>query len=244
MKNLIKLLLIIFLTVQISDSFSQSIEGVVKKTDKETKFNINIGKLKGKRIIYFNGNKVCSKASAVYYAYIDSTDNHWTMYKYRTNGKLHLIGNYSDSNLKIADGLFTYFYGDSMVYEYQKFENNKLVERESIKGEFPDTIIYVYTDEMPEFYGGIFALRKWIAGEINYPVIAQECGIQGTVYLRFEVMWDGTIGKVEIQKGADPLYDEEAIRAVKILPSFKPGFKNGLPVNVWYSVPVVFKLAN
>ena len=36
---------------------------------------------------------------------------------------------------------------------------------------------------MPEFPGGELALRKYIANAIKYPVIAQENGIQGKVYV-------------------------------------------------------------
>jgi len=107
-----------------------------------------------------------------------------------------------------------------------------------------DEEIFVYAEHMPEFPGGVNALRTYISKNITYPVIAQENGIQGTVYLRFEVKKTGKIGKVEIQKGADPLLNEEAKKVVQSLPAFKPGSQNGKAVAVWYSLPVVFKLAN
>ena len=40
---------------------------------------------------------------------------------------------------------------------------------------------------MPEFPGGELALRKYIGSAIKYPVIAQENGIQGKVYVTFVV---------------------------------------------------------
>ena len=36
--------------------------------------------------------------------------------------------------------------------------------------------------------------------------------------------------------------DKEAIRVVKSLPKFIPGKMNGQAVNVWYTLPVTFKL--
>ena len=36
--------------------------------------------------------------------------------------------------------------------------------------------------------------------------------------------------------------DEEAVRAVKLLPRFSPGKQNGRAVPVYYNVPVAFKL--
>lgn len=104
--------------------------------------------------------------------------------------------------------------------------------------------IFVYVEHMPEFPGGVNALRSYVATHIKYPIRAQEADIQGTVYLRFEVTKSGKVGKVELQKGVDPLLDDEAIRVVKNLPSFSPGIQNGKAVNVWFSLPIVFQLAN
>jgi len=36
--------------------------------------------------------------------------------------------------------------------------------------------------------------------------------------------------------------DEEAINVVKKLPKFAPGENNGSKVNVWFSLPVTFRL--
>lgn len=121
-------------------------------------------------------------------------------------------------------------------------EDDAVNLEETGMGEVEETI-FVYAEHMPEPPGGINGLRSFISKNINYPVVAQENGIQGTVYLRFEVTKSGKVGKVEIQKGADPLLNDEAVRVIKTLPDFKPGSQNGKPVNVWFSIPVVFKLA-
>ncbi len=102
---------------------------------------------------------------------------------------------------------------------------------------------YIYVKHMPEFPGGVIALKKFIAYNVKYPPEARNNGIQGTVFLRFEVTKFGTIGKVEIQKGVHPLLDKEAIKVIKSLPKFTPGEQNGKKVNVWYSIPITFKLS-
>ncbi len=102
--------------------------------------------------------------------------------------------------------------------------------------------IYVYTEQMPEYPGGIIGLKRHIAENLIYPKDAREQNIQGTVFLRFEVTKTGEIGKVEIQKGAHSILDSEAIRVIKSLPKFKPGMKDGKPVNIWYSMPITFQL--
>ena len=93
------------------------------------------------------------------------------------------------------------------------------------------------------FPGGFSALQKYIATHIEYPEEAKENNVQGTVFLQFEVTKYGTIGKVIVlNKTVDELLQNEAVKVIKTLPEFKPGMQNGKPVNVWFSVPVSFKL--
>lgn len=102
--------------------------------------------------------------------------------------------------------------------------------------------VFFIVEEMPEFPGGELALRKWIANEIKYPVIAQENGIQGKVYVTFVVGKDGSISNATIARGVDPSLDKEALRVVNQLPKWKPGKQRGKPVNVSYTVPINFVL--
>lgn len=113
------------------------------------------------------------------------------------------------------------------------------IEEEEEEEEAP---IYVSVQKMPEFPGGEIALRKHIAQNVKYPAIARENDIQGTVYLRFVVTHKGTVEKVTVIRGVDPLLDKEAIRVVKDLPKWSPGEQQGKKVNVWYTVPIKFAL--
>lgn len=102
----------------------------------------------------------------------------------------------------------------------------------------------VWAEQMPEFPGGIAALKRYIAENVEYPVEAQESEIEGTVYMRFVVSRSGKVGKVQVTRGVDPLLDDAAVEVVKKLPNFKPGMQGGRTVPVWYSVPIVFQLAH
>ena len=86
------------------------------------------------------------------------------------------------------------------------------------------------------------ALRTYIANAIKYPVIAQENGIQGKVYVTFVVGKDGSVSDAKIARGVDPSLDKEALRVVNTLPKWKPGKQRGKPVNVSYTVPINFVL--
>ncbi len=102
--------------------------------------------------------------------------------------------------------------------------------------------VFFIVEDMPEFPGGDLALRKYIANAIKYPVIAQENGIQGKVYVTFVVGKDGKVTNARIARGVDPSLDKEALRVVNTLPVWKPGKQRGKPVNVSYTVPINFVL--
>lgn len=102
--------------------------------------------------------------------------------------------------------------------------------------------VFFIVEDMPEFPGGDLALRKYIANAIKYPVIAQENGIQGKVYVTFVVGKDGRVTNAQIARGVDPSLDKEALRVVNSLPKWKPGMQRGKPVNVSYTVPINFVL--
>lgn len=102
--------------------------------------------------------------------------------------------------------------------------------------------VFQAVEQMPQFPGGDAALMKWISKQIIYPTEAAENGIQGQVVVKFVVKRDGSIGDVVIVRSKDPALDREAVRVVRSLPNFTPGRNNGQPVNVWYTLPVRFKL--
>ena len=102
--------------------------------------------------------------------------------------------------------------------------------------------VFFVVEDMPKFPGGDLALKRWIANHVKYPAVARENDIQGKVFVRFVVTSTGKVDKVQIVRGVDPLLDAEAVRVVKALPRWKPGYQRNKPVSVWYTVPINFKL--
>ncbi len=105
-----------------------------------------------------------------------------------------------------------------------------------------ETKVFYIVEEMPEFPGGELALRKYLSSAIKYPVIAQENGIQGKVYINFVVGKDGQVTDATIMRSVDPSLDKEALRVVNSLPRWKPGKQGGKYVRVSFSVPINFIL--
>lgn len=104
------------------------------------------------------------------------------------------------------------------------------------------TKVYYEVDEMPSFPGGLNGLMTFLVQNMVYPVTAQENGVQGRVTVSFVVETDGSITDVEVARSVDPFLDREAMRIVKAMPKWTPGKKDGKPVRVKYTVPVVFRL--
>ncbi len=133
-----------------------------------------------------------------------------------------------DEDIESTEYYIPEFTDDPSLYDIPEEEPEEIILNPSIKPKFP---------------GGISALKQFIANNTVYPIPAKENNIEGTVFIRFEVTKKGTIGKVSvINKTVDEILQNEALRVIKSLPKFKPGIQNGVPVNVWYSLPVTFKL--
>lgn len=102
--------------------------------------------------------------------------------------------------------------------------------------------IFIVVENQPEFPGGEKARRIYLAKNIEYPQLARESGIQGTVYLTFVVEKNGSVTDVRILRGIGGGCDEEALRVVKAMPKWKPGKQRGKPVRVQFQMPIRFTL--
>jgi protein TonB len=121
--------------------------------------------------------------------------------------------------------------------------NDPVIYVEPVDVVIPDeTKPRIIVQEMPEFPGGNAALLQYVSENLKYPQDAQDNNIQGKVTLKFVVNADGSVDRIEIMKSVDPLLDNEAIRVVKLLPKFKPGKQDGVPVPVWFTIPVTFQI--
>ena len=103
--------------------------------------------------------------------------------------------------------------------------------------------IFYIVEDMPSFKGeGLNGFRNWVMKNLQYPEIAAENGISGTVYVQFVVEPTGLVNKVTIMRGVDPALDKEAIRVVKTSPKWTAGKQRGKPVRVAFTFPIKFVL--
>lgn len=98
-------------------------------------------------------------------------------------------------------------------------------------------------EEMPEFPGGMSAMMTYLMDNVKYPADAKKDKKEGRVACSFVITKEGKVTDAHVVKssGTESL-DNEALRVVNNMPDWKPGKENGEPVNVHYTIPVVFKL--
>jgi periplasmic protein TonB len=107
-----------------------------------------------------------------------------------------------------------------------------------------DRIYEVYEiKEQASFNDGtVEDFRKWLGKHISYPEVAAINEIKGSVFVKFAVGKDGKICNVVVEKGIHPLIDQAVVKALLSSPVWKPAKLNGMPVTVFYHVPVKFEL--
>lgn len=90
------------------------------------------------------------------------------------------------------------------------------------------------------------ALLSFVQSRVNYPALARENGIQGTVVVSFTVEKDGSISDVVAAREVAGGCTAAALKAVNAINEekarFKPGIQGGLPVRVRFNLPVKFSL--
>jgi len=75
-----------------------------------------------------------------------------------------------------------------------------------------------------------------------YPKLAQEAGIEGTVYVQAFINFEGKVTHAKILKGIPRTgLDESSLNAIRNT-RFQPALYEGAPVGVWMTIPVTYKL--
>lgn len=157
---------------------------------------------------------------------------------YYKSGLIWFSENYSNG---ILEGECTGYFENGQIKRKEKYRRGELIEGKCYTSSGLDTSFYPF-ETMPEFIGGNKALFNYLGQNINYPPKAREKGIEGKVILHFVVSMDGQIKDIEIIKYSHALLDQEALRVVKSMPKWKPGFQDGKAVEVKYTLPISFKL--
>lgn len=112
--------------------------------------------------------------------------------------------------------------------------------------------IFKVVEQMPLFGGcsdkacSDEALIKYIQGNIKYPAIARENGVEGRVFIRFVVEKNGKVTDAKIVRDIGAGCGEAALKVINEMNSlpqgWTPGKQRGKAVRVLYTLPATFKL--
>lgn len=103
-----------------------------------------------------------------------------------------------------------------------------------------DNNIYTSADLPPEFPGGAEAMKTWLSENVKYPPAAKRDKIIGLVEVLAVVEKDGSLSDVKVKRDIGGGCGEEAVRAVKMMPTWVPGEIKNESKRVKVTVKVFF----
>lgn len=102
--------------------------------------------------------------------------------------------------------------------------------------------VFRYVDKLPE---AAYNVDKYISENMQYPEIAYKENIEGVLSVKFVVSPTGDIDSaVIVGKKLGAGLEEEAIRIISSMPSWRPAMLNGKAVRSAYIQKIVFRINN
>jgi hypothetical protein len=111
-----------------------------------------------------------------------------------------------------------------------QFQQGQLIEMKSYNNS--KTRQSVYAQDGKKFLKAIYSSINWdILPQHNQPV---------KVVLQFSSNEEGKIDSVIVARGADEIFNQEAIRVVKAIPEWNIYYRRGKHERVFWNVPIIF----
>lgn len=85
-------------------------------------------------------------------------------------------------------------------------------------------------------------MLAYIYKGVKYPKRARQLNIQGKAMVRFKIDKEGQVTDIKVLNGVSKGIKKVVIKLVENMPAWKPGMQYGKPVNVYFNLPVNFKL--
>lgn len=163
---------------------------------------------------------------------------HGTFINLDTNGLPLLSANYRDGELH---GKFISYYPDGRKVREDVYSNGILKKKRCFTRDGRDTTWFPYLS-LPEFPGGRGKLQEFIDEHLIYPAEALAARLQGFVELEVQVGKDGRLINIRVVESPRKDFADEAVRVLSISSPWKPGYKDGKPVEMTIHIPVRFQI--
>jgi TonB family protein len=164
--------------------------------------------------------------------------HHGKIKEWYHTGHLFFECTYVDGN---KDGEFNVYWSDESLERTEQYNNGELISATCFdyKGNKVECDDF---EKAPQFPGGDEALYAFLANNMQYPQMARESGIMGSVYLTFIVEDNGEITNISVLRGIGGGCDEECIRVIELMPRWIPGYWGPRAIPVQFNLPMKFSL--
>jgi hypothetical protein len=173
------------------------------------------------------------KVDAFYYKFSDYTDT-----------KLLLQRGFATHIMPLCKyGKVTHLYPDGSVRQEAEYERNRLVSNTRWRMNGDPDVDNVFevnqVDKAPLFIGG--DIQVYANQQANFPKEALKRHKKGVLNVRFIIMENGTLARLEVVNKTDPELDYEAYRVIfQTRSEWRPGLLNGKPVKVEMNVKIFY----
>ena len=196
-----------------------------------------------------------------------NSDKTYLIKEYNRDGSLSMVIENNSSSKPTKINGYVKFYSKKGVIEsegtyrnnriccdWKVYDKNGKLERELTYNNLYDrddssdeNVVFEKKDPtyecMPTFQGeNSDAFRKYIQEELFYSPLMQRNGIEGKLFVQFDIDTTGKIINAFVVKKLDPDFDKEAMRVILNAPRWSPGYQKGEPVMVRFTMPFVFVL--
>ncbi len=107
------------------------------------------------------------------------------------------------------------------------------------------TKVYTTVERMPVFPGGEREFQMYMSKNLVYPDLTHICGndfecmlFNTRTTVRFVVSRTGRITEATALKNEGGALSDSLIKVVQSMPDWTPGTINGVPVNVYFTIPM------
>jgi protein TonB len=179
-----------------------------------------------------------SLLGVLFFADLKKRQLHGTSTTWYEDGKPHTRDDYVAGK---RHGELLVYYPDGKLRRRDQFVEGRRTAGECFDADGQPVAYFEY-EQFPVYPGGPDAMLRFIARNVRYPAAALRNKVRGQVRIGFVLNTQGELENIRVIQSLSPETDAEALRVVRQLRSFQPGQRDGQPMRVSYTVPIVFSV--
>jgi periplasmic protein TonB len=152
------------------------------------------------------------------------------------NGEIRIIEHYVNDK---KEGELKTFFKNGQIKRIEQYLNGAFIEGKCYDSTGKKIKFFEY-EVMPQFPKGQDKFFNYLAENLQYPDIAREKHISGSVIISFAIDKDGSIVNVYVLESDNEILNNEALRVIQNMPKWIPCKIDGEPVKITYQIPIKF----